>query len=277
MIRHDGYLEVPRWDVSLRKAQHEPIISFETYQRIKDRLNGVNRLPKRKNLNEDFPLRGYVICNDCETPLTACWSTGMYKRYPYYLCPKRGCASYGKSINREKIEGEFETLLQGVQPSQTLFTVAQAMFADAWARKTQDTGVQTKAFSDQISAIDKQIDGILDRIVQSSVPTVISRFEERVRELEEEKLRLVERKAQSGQPASNYEDTLRTALAFLANPWNLWKSDRLEDRKKVLKLTFADRLRYERGKGFRTANLALPFKLLGDFSDGKKVMAPQRG
>lgn len=145
-------------------------------------------------------------------------------------------------------------------------------------RDTQTTTLcRLKAFSDQISAIDKQIDGILDRIVQSSVPTVISRFEERVRELEEEKLRLVERKAQSGRPASNYEDTLRTALAFLANPWNLWKSDRLEDRKKVLKLTFADRLRYERGKGFRTANLALPFKLLGDFSDREKVMArPKR-
>ena len=29
-----GYIEAPNWDVSLRQGQHEPLISFETYQKI---------------------------------------------------------------------------------------------------------------------------------------------------------------------------------------------------------------------------------------------------
>ncbi|WP_371349051.1 zinc ribbon domain-containing protein [Ancylobacter sp. IITR112] len=53
-------------------------------------MNGATYAPRRKNLNEDFPLRGYVLCADCDTPLTACWSKGSHGRYPYYLCPKRG-------------------------------------------------------------------------------------------------------------------------------------------------------------------------------------------
>jgi len=84
-----GYVEAPNWGVSLRAGQHEGLISFQTYQRIQERLNGIGRAPYRKSLNVDFPLRGHVVCADCGTPLTACWSKGSHNRYPYYLCPKR--------------------------------------------------------------------------------------------------------------------------------------------------------------------------------------------
>jgi hypothetical protein len=98
-----GYVEAPDWGVTLRKGHHEPLISFETFRTIQDRLAGNARTPARKNLSADFPLRGAVTCGHCGTPLTACWTKGKYSRYPYYLCPKRGCESYGKSIRRAAI------------------------------------------------------------------------------------------------------------------------------------------------------------------------------
>ena len=100
---------------------------------------------------------------------------------------------------------------------------------------------------------------------------LISAFEQRVEHLENEKLLLMEKIAQTGKPKSSFDETVRTALAFLANPWNLWASGQLESRRQVLKLAFVDRLRYSRENGFRTANLALPFKVLGAFDgcDGK--------
>jgi hypothetical protein len=41
----------------------------------------------------------------------------------------------------------------------------------------------------------------------------------------------------------------------------------------VLKLAFAGKPAYVRNQGFRTANLALPFKALGRFSEGLPVAA----
>ena len=69
-------------------------------------------------------------------------------------------------------------------------------------------------------------------------------------------------------PLKSFDETLRTALDFLGNPQKLWVSERLEDKRAVLKLAFADRLAYARNEGFRTANLALPFNVLGGFSSG---------
>jgi len=40
-----GYVEAPAWGVSLRKGHHKPLISFENYQRIQERLRGNARAP----------------------------------------------------------------------------------------------------------------------------------------------------------------------------------------------------------------------------------------
>ena len=268
-----GYVEAPNWDVPRRPGQHEALVSYETFQRIQERLTGVNRMPKRQNLNEDFPLRGFVLCADCDTPLTACWSTGTTARHPYYLCPRKGCASYGKSTRRDKIEGEFEALLQSVQPTEGLFRVATAMFRDLWTNRLEQAATQKEALQAQLVKIEGQVSQLLTRILDTNVASVIGAYEDKVRKLESDKLLIKEKLATTGRPVSTFDDTLRTALGFLANPCNLWSSDRLEDRRAVLKLAFAERLRYKRNEGFRTANLSLPFKVLGSFLGGESEMA----
>ena len=271
-----GFVEAPSWDVPMRKGQHDALIAADTWQRIQQRLAGVDAPPRRANLNEDFPLRGFVLCGCCSTPLTACWSKGSHSRHAYYLCPKRGCDSYGKSIRREAIEAEFAELLHTVQPTEGLFKVARAMFEDLWNRRLAQAEGQAKAFAGQLGKIEKQVAQLLERILDASVPSVIGAYEDRIRKLEEEKLILRERMAQTGRPVSSFDATLRTALGFLASPWNLWSSGRLEDRRAVLKLTFASKLHYRRGQGFRTTELSLPFKLLsGSGGSGMEMVRPE--
>ena len=272
-----GYVEAPSWGVSRRIGQHEPLITRTTFQRIQDKLVGNKPKVIRKKHSEDFPLRNFVFCADCDTPLTACWSKGSHGHYAYYHCPQKGCVSYGKSIRRADIEGEFEALLRSVRPTTQLFNVARAMFKDLWYHRAALADTQAKALGTKIGKIERQVSQLLERVVDASVPSVIAAYEERIQKLEEDKLVIQEQIANQGRPVSTFEDTLRTALAFLSNPCILWTSGRLENRRTVLKLTFADRLRYKRGKGFRTANTTLPFKVLGDFCGGDFKMAHPTG
>ena len=93
---------------------------------------------------------------------------------------------------------------------------------------------------------------MLGRIVDADSRTVMSALEKRVDELEQRKLVLGESIAKCGTPAKDCDESFRTALGFLANPWNLWETDKLQDKRALLKLTFADQLRYNRETGFRT-------------------------
>ncbi|MEM6423020.1 MAG: recombinase family protein, partial [Pseudomonadota bacterium] len=86
-IVYAGYIEVPDWGVSLRKGHHEPLISLETYEKIQKRVEEGARVPARADIDADFPLRGFVACDDCGGPLTSCWSTSKTgKKHPYYMC-----------------------------------------------------------------------------------------------------------------------------------------------------------------------------------------------
>lgn len=59
---------------------------------------------------------------------------------------------------------------------------------------------------------------------------------------EERKIEISERIANCRRPLRSFDETLRTSLDFLANPWNLWASERVEHKKAVLKLVFVDQL-----------------------------------
>jgi site-specific DNA recombinase len=272
-----GYLHMPSWDVSLRPAQHEALVSYQTYQRIQERLAGGVYAKRAENLHEDFPLRGYVSCADCGSSLTACWSKGSHAKYPYYLCPRRECSSYGKSIRREKMEGEFETLLKSLTPSESLFRVASMMFKDLWDSRSQRAATEAKALKAELVKVEKQVDQLLERILEAKVPSVIQAYENRIQSLEAQKVDIAEKMRDAGRPKNTYAGSLRTALAFLANPWNLWGSGQLELRKTVMKLVFSERLVYSREDGFRTAKTTLPFNMLAMISGEKKEMARPTG
>ena len=91
--------------------------------------------------------------------------------------------------------------------------------------------------------------------------------------LEKEKIILSERIEKCGRTPESFERSLRTPLEFLSNPWNLWETGKMEHRQTVLKLAFDDNLSYMLGEGFRTPNIALPFKALEDIRSGNFEMA----
>jgi hypothetical protein len=218
-----GYVEAPNWDVSLRKGLHEGLVSFDTFEKIQARLKGTAKAPARKDINADFPLRGFILCDDCGKPLTACWSQGKSQKYPYYLCPTKGCESYRKSIKREELEGRFEDVLKDLEPSHTLFALAKAMFRDAWNMRLAQASEAKRMLKAQIGTLEKQIDQLLDRIVDASSDSVVSAYEKRVAKLEREKLLAEERLSKTGVPKHTLEESFEHAMLFLSSPWKIWK------------------------------------------------------
>lgn len=100
------YIEAPNWGITLRKGQHEGLISLTTFDRIQERLKGNAKAPARKDINADFPLRGFVLCNDCGKPLTACWSKGkMGVKYPIVCARQRAARATGSrsSVSNSKV------------------------------------------------------------------------------------------------------------------------------------------------------------------------------
>lgn len=263
-VTYAGHMEVPNWNVPLRKGHHEGLISLATFEHIQARLKGGARVPARKDITEDFPLRGFITCGDCCKPLTACWSTSKTgKKHPYYLCYNRDCTSYRKSIPRDRIEGDFAALLHDLRPAPKLFDIVGTMFRTAWDARLAQAETMAASLRRDVARIEKHIEQLVDRIVDSESATAIAAYERRIAALEREKLAADEKLANGPGPRRTFEEMFELAMTFLANPWKLWVSERLEDKRTVLKLTFAKRLPYHRENGFRTPETTIPFNMLG--------------
>lgn len=279
-VLYAGYITIPDWDLHLVPAKHKPLISFDTYRRIQDRINSAARVPARKDLNHDFPLRQFILCGGCGKPLSGCWSTSRNgSRHPYYLCQnkKDDCPEYGKSIRRDVIEAQFETLLSQLQPSREMFDMAHAMFRDLWDGRMTSAKSRAAALKLELQKVERGIEQFIDRVMVADSSSLVTAYEARIKSLEEEKVAIRENIANCGKPLASFDATFRTAMEFLGNPHKLWLSDRLSDKRAVLKLTFSDRLHYTRNEGFRTASTTSPFRILSTLKGGSEVMVHPTG
>ncbi len=178
-----GYIEYKPWGIDLRKGRHEGMINYETFQKIQERLKGRAYAPARKDLNQDFILRNFVAC-ECGNSLTAAWSKSRTgRRHPYYVCQNRKCDYKGKSIRRDVLEGEFETLLKKLMPTKPLITIAEKMFKMLWNHRAQSQHTRKALLEIECGKLDRKIEQLLDNIVEANSATVIKAFEKRIEKL----------------------------------------------------------------------------------------------
>ena len=275
-VVYAGDVEAPKWGVSVRKGQHEGLISFETHQRIQDNLEGRKRSPPaRADFNEDFPLRGFVLCDCCGNAMTAAWSKGCRQHYAYYRCGTRGCEAKGKSVPRAKMEDGFAEVMKGLQPAKGLFQLAKAMLRDAWDMRLAVAKNEKDALHKQLGDVDRQIESLLDRIVEANSASVVSAYEARIDKLERERIVLSERLEKAVLVKGQLEDCIELALKFLSNPWNIYKNGDFTMRQTVLRLAFSKPLRYSQNGVYGTPDFAFPFRYLGEISGSKSEMVPQ--
>ncbi|WP_075189565.1 recombinase family protein [Maricaulis sp. W15] len=277
ILRHHiyaGLVSAPYLGVSLRKGQHAAIISFETHETVLARLAAGVYAPTRKDITEDFVLRGAVVCDCCKTPLTAGWSKGKCKKYPYYFCREKGCAVYGKTIPRALIESRFAALLAEIQPKPNVAGIAKEIFQEAWTQRVAQIEHASRKFADEADRLEKEIGRLVDCILSANSPRVISAYESRIEELERKKLLAQERASKTPRVEGRFGELFEHALNVLSNPLKAWKTGCFELQRPLLRMAFSEHLEYCRENGFRTPKTTLPFKVLGLFCGQEMRMVP---
>ena len=81
-----GEMKSKKWGT--RKGLHEPLISDHVFRNVQRILSGKAPIaaPYERN-REDFPLRRFLRCSECNTPLTGGPSkSASGKKYDYYHC-----------------------------------------------------------------------------------------------------------------------------------------------------------------------------------------------
>jgi site-specific DNA recombinase len=256
-----GFISYPPWQVTTRKGHHEPLIGGQTYERIKERLADRKKAPHRKDIRDDFPLRGFALCAECNKPYTSCWAKGRNVRFPYYLCKCPNCPVRNKSIRADRMHAEFDELLGRLRPRENIMVIAKTELLAQWQAKSRDVESVRKERKQKLDAIEKEIAEYVEAVKRCHNAIVIQTIEEKIEELKAKRLRLGGRIKRPKNGDYDFQTAVDRVFEFLKDPLFMWKTGDLGQKRLVLRLVFTEPLTYDRGRGFQTAPLSLPMAI----------------
>ena len=261
-----GYIEYPMWEVARRKGHHEAIISLEVHDAIQKRLRQDSRGKRvRRDISEDFPLRGLLVCDCCGKPLTGAISSGRSAKYPYYRCQNKEC-DFGKtSINADEVHSSFDELLSKQGLKKDVSKVLNEIFDRTWNH-------ELNSITEGESRKQKQIDELQDKLAQVTELAVNAKSQ---------KVRVVYEKQIEGyaEQIAEFEDNsvgdidfdvpYRTALekatTLLESPYKIWHSVDVREQRQLFFFIFEERLAYSKKAGYRTDKLPSATRIFEDF------------
>lgn len=231
-------------DLTVRGA-YEPIITDDLFDRVQERMNA-RSVPHTK-LNEDFPLRGSVLCAACKKPLTSGWSKGRKERYPYYSCWTKGCKKLG-SIRRDRMEGQFVSLLSRMEPTAQLLAELPGRIAERWKERKEKIASEaarlSKRLADQRTLNQKALVAKLNGemtpdeydLVKAGIVEASDELQTQINALDSER--------------TTMDEMLRQAEAEVVDLASAWNKGNVNQRQELVKSFFPEGLFYSKERGF---------------------------
>ncbi len=263
-----GYISYPSRDIEMINGKHEGIITLETYNKLQKRLdNDIAGKRIRKDLNDDFPLRGMIVCSGCGSHLTGAWSKGRSERHPYYLCQNQGCIYKRKSLKRKDVEDGFEILLKKQKLKPNFEKVLSRVFDCAWQDELSEVKSKEKENLKRVQDLESKIELLSNQAIESKKDSIKrvyeNQIEKTVKQLEE---------IESELPKSiDYNIPYRTALnksvGLLKSPYKVWISLDPIEQQRLFYFIFDEKLPYDKNEGYRTDKIPCAVRLFEEFVD----------
>ncbi len=164
-----GKIVVPKYkdeDAMLVNGQHEAIISDGLFYRVQDVLEGRSRNYRPKvQTTENFPLRGFFLCPQCDRKLTGSKCKGRHKYYYYYHCE----ASCKYRINSEIANERFINHLNTYRPIPEVKKLYSAVLLEAYKEHTGNAASEKKKMLAQITEYEKKLSNARNLLVTEKI------------------------------------------------------------------------------------------------------------
>jgi site-specific DNA recombinase len=262
-----GFLEHKAWNIPITKALHEPLITWDTHLKIVARIEGAKKAIYVTAKAEEFLLRGFVCCSECEHTLRPYWAKGTHKKYKYYYCGQKTCSLYRKDLSGAKMEANFLELLKELKPDEWMLETARQTFEVYWQDKHASQEAEIRKNTVELKKIESDLGKYLDRILKTEIQSVVRKYEYEIDKLELRKIEVMEKLGQNtGEKAISsalFRTMTETVLKMFKNLDTYWTNGSDKTKAAIMHLVFDGAIICDIGLNFRTVGKA---DILGFFS-----------
>jgi len=261
-----GFIEYSQWEVQRRIGKHKGIISSDTFELIQKRLKKEDTGQRiRIDTSADFPLRGLLVCADCGESLTGALSSGRSKKYPYYFCQNKECCSCKKSIKKEDVEKQFETILkqsgmkEDISPFLEVFERVWSEEIDKY-KKSENVSIQQK------KVLEGKIEELTDLMINSKTDLMKKTYENQIEKTAKEIEGINSNSIKGIDLSIPYRTATEKAIGLLKNPYDIWVSLDVLEQHRIFYFLFDEKLPYSKTEGYRTAQIRYAIRTFEEFS-----------
>ena len=216
--------------------------------------------------NPEFPLKHFVKCGVCGTPLTGGMNKGKVKHYANYWCRNSDCRAV--RVSKSVLESEFVEHLGTLRPDRATVAQFPAIAADVWTRRQGDTSAATKELTARLEEHRKLKAELLrarlrGEVNQADYVEANTDFDNKIVSITQE---LHAARSQRG----TLDAFLRFSKLMLVDVAAAWKRADIEQRHRVQNFLFRNGIAYHQDDKFlNTANPTL-------FQQLRALMHPAR-
>ncbi len=270
-----GYIEYPEWGVERRIGHHEALISLDVYETIQKRMKreGLNK-SIRKDVSDDFPLRGLLCCAYCNKPLTGAWSTGRNQKYPYYFCQNKDCKYKQKSILKKDIEDKFDEVLKKQSMKAEVGILTQEVFGFVWEEEILEIKNMQQAQSRSKNEMKEKFNNLTNLIIKAKSEAMRDAYEKQAEEVVNNIKELNDEIHEDLDFSSPYRTVLCKAVNFLEHPNFIWSELSTKEQQDMFYFIFTEKLPYDIKEGYRTENIPSAVRLFEEFSENNILCTP---
>ena len=258
---YSGRVVHDEWGVDTETA-FEAIVPAETFLRAQEALSGRRRRSgklTRKQNHPDFPLRRFVRCGACGTPLTAAWSSGNGGRYGYYFCRKKDCRAV--KLRAELLEEQFIDMLRRLQPTHEYLVLLKDEVLAALDKQRANAYEARKAAERRVAAVEKRRQRLVEVYVYEKGIDQDTYQRELDRVMEELTLSKLEHHDAVIEDI-DVDGIFFFAFHVLSDAARIWVEMSPDAKRRFEQHLYPDGLAYEPERGFRTATSSFLFRPL---------------
>jgi site-specific DNA recombinase len=267
-----GWICLPKWNLRERGI-FEPLVTEELFQRVQDILDGkrISVTAHQRN-NPDFPLRVFVSCGECGTPLTGAWSTGRKARYPYYRCRNAKCKAV--NVRREKMDTEFAALIAKLAPERRYIRLFKEIVRQVWKQRQTDSEAILRVAKTKLDELRERKNRLVEFLLDARLDQ--QTYDEQVQRMTAEMEAAKAEFAAADLECMDVEAVLNFAEKLVERPKQLWLESSLEQKQRLQTVFFPDGVTYTH-EGFGTASSNSFFNVFQEFISQKASLASPTG
>ena len=268
-----GIVDVESMGV-VAEGDFAPIVDRETFERAQTglRLRGGKSVLHARD-NPEFPLRRFVRCAHCNTPLTGSFSQGRSKRYAYYSCRNTACR--GVKVPRATLETAFITFVEGLAPRQDFIELFRAIVVDTWRQLSVASAEAMKSAERRIADLKERKRLLVETFVYRQAIEKEVYAEENARLDDALAVAAIELNEIRSEEL-DIDAVLNFANHVLTNAARLWLEFDGERRRRLQSVLFPDGVVFD-GEEFRTEATVCIFNDIREISSATGGLASPTG